>query len=143
VCGPEGIENGYEGVVVPDDECELLRGGRFLPGAKTGFIQRLGSNDQHPVLTGDSILPRASLKASLCCCCCCVTLCAAALESCSGYPRDLGGWDSEGFVFTSVGWKNRQSRSNGDDECDLKEGVRVRYEEKELLRSETKTYHNK
>ena len=33
MCGPEGIENGYEGVVDPDDECELLRGGRFLPGA--------------------------------------------------------------------------------------------------------------
>jgi len=87
VCGPEGIENGYEGVVVPDDECELLRGGRL----------------------GDSILPRASLKASLCCCCCCVTLCAAALESCSGYPRDLGGWDSEGFVFTSVGITNKSN----------------------------------
>ena len=37
---------------------------------QTGFIQRLGSYDQHPVLTGDSILPKASLKASLCCCCC-------------------------------------------------------------------------
>ena len=32
MCGPEGIENGYDGVVLPDDECELFRGGRFLPG---------------------------------------------------------------------------------------------------------------
>jgi hypothetical protein len=73
---------------------------------QTGFIQQLRNYDQHPVLTGDSILPRASLKASLCCCCCCVTLWAAALGSCSGYlsvPCDLGGRDSEGLVFTSVG----------------------------------------
>ena len=34
MCGPEGIENGYEGVVDPDDERELPRGGRFSPGAK-------------------------------------------------------------------------------------------------------------
>ena len=33
MCGPEGIENGYEGVVDPDDERELFKGGRFLPGA--------------------------------------------------------------------------------------------------------------
>ena len=32
MCDPEGIVNGYEGVVVPDDERELARGGRFLPG---------------------------------------------------------------------------------------------------------------
>ena len=73
---------------------------------QTTFIERLRSNNQHPVLTGDSILPRASLKASLCCCCCCVTLWAAALGSCSGHlsiPRDLGGRVSEGLVFTSVG----------------------------------------
>jgi len=85
VCGPEGIENGYEGVVDPDDECELFRGGR-----------------------GDSILPRASLKASLCCCCCCVTF----LGSCSGYlsvPCNLGGRDSEGLGFTSVGITNKSN----------------------------------
>lgn len=73
---------------------------------QTGFIQQLRSYDQHPVLTGDSILPRASLKASLCCCCCCVTLWAAALGSFSGYlsfPRDFGGRDSEGLFFNSVG----------------------------------------
>ena len=33
MCCPEGIENGYEGVVDPDDEHELFKGGRFLPGA--------------------------------------------------------------------------------------------------------------
>lgn len=106
VWGPEGIENGYEGVVVPDDERELVRGGRLLPGAKTALIQRLRNYDQYTVLTGDSILPRASLRASLCCCCCCVTLWAAILGSCSGYlsaPRNLGGRDSEGLDFTSVG----------------------------------------
>jgi hypothetical protein len=83
---------------------------------QTGFIQQLRSYDQHPVLTGDSILPRASLKASLCCCCCCVTLWAAAFGSCSGYlsvPRDLGGRDSEGLVFTSVGCKNHQAGYKG------------------------------
>lgn len=33
MCGPEDIENGYEGVVDPDDEREWVMGGRFLPGA--------------------------------------------------------------------------------------------------------------
>jgi hypothetical protein len=86
VCDPEGIENGYKGVVDPDDERELFKGGRL----------------------GESILPRASLRASLCCCCCCVTLWAAALGSCSGYlsvPSNLGTRDSEGLGFTSVGCK--------------------------------------
>ena len=75
---------------------------RSKPASFSGYKTMI----QHPLLTGDNILPRASLKASLCCCCCCVTLCAAALGSCSGYlsvPRDLGGKDSEGLVFTSVG----------------------------------------
>ena len=110
MCGPEDIENGYEGVVDPDDERELLRGGRFLPGANRGGASFSGyeAYDHHSVLTGDSILPRASLKASLCCCCCCVALWAAALGSCSGYlsvPRNLGGWDSGWLFFTSVGCK--------------------------------------
>ena len=70
------------------------------------MIQRPSCYNEYSVLTGDNILPRASLSASLCCCCCCVTLWAVVLESCSGYlsvPRSLGGMDSEGLVFTSVG----------------------------------------
>ena len=123
MCGPEDIENGYEGVVDPDDERELLRGGRFLPGANRGGLHSAATKLMIIILylrvivyfQGRVSRPLYAVVAA-------VLLCGLLpLDRVLGTYQSHATWVDgirDGCFLLQLAAKHHQPQSNSDDKCD-------------------------